>query len=167
MSWVTGTLRRASRRSQGNGTRSETQCEIPHPSAEGRFFDAQTSAAIIEGIQTAVFVAVKDLVAGDTGDAELPAQAGHLLALQKASYKSEAFIHWFTLFPRHLGSPQMRQCVNHVSGIICKLSVRKHKKLLQWLFFQDTDILAKRRRALYTESDNTNNRYRIIRSNGE
>ena len=50
-----------------------------------------------------------------------------LLALEQSGNKSEAFIHRSTLIPRHLGCPQMDQCVNHVSGIICKLSVRKHK----------------------------------------
>jgi hypothetical protein len=38
----------------------------------------------------------------------------------------EAFIHRLTLVPGHLGSlPQMPKCVNHVLGIICKLSVDK------------------------------------------
>ncbi len=85
-----------------------------------------SSAAIVQAVQAAVFVAVKDLVTGDAGNAELPAHGSHLLTLEQAGNKSESFIHWFTLIPRHLGSPQMRQCVNHVSGIICKLSVRKH-----------------------------------------
>ena len=86
-------------------------------------------ATIVQGVQTAIFVTVEDLVASDTGDAELTAQGRHLLTLKQSGNKSEAFIHWLTLFPRHLGSPQMHQCVNHVSGIICKLSVRKHKQV--------------------------------------
>jgi len=82
-------------------------------------------AAIVERIQAAFFVAIEDLVAGDSGDAELTAQGRHFLAFQEAGYEAEAFVHWFTLIPGHLGAPQMRECVNHVLGIICKLCVDK------------------------------------------
>jgi hypothetical protein len=64
------------------------------------------------------------------GNAELAAQRRHLLAFQQAGYETEAFIHRLTLVPGHLGAlPQMRKCVNHVLGIICKLSVDKLKVL--------------------------------------
>ncbi len=43
------------------------------------------------------------------------------ISIEKPSYESETFVHAFTLFPRHLGSSQMRQCVNHVSGTFCRL----------------------------------------------
>jgi hypothetical protein len=33
----------------------------------------------------------------------------------------------------HVGSPQIPLCVNHVSGIICKLSVRKHINLQHYI----------------------------------
>lgn len=66
------------------------------------------------------------MISGAPGDSELAAQRRHLLAFQQAGYESEAFIHRLTLVPGHLGGlPQMRRCVNHVLGIICKLSVDK------------------------------------------
>lgn len=53
---------------------------------------------------------------------ELAARNRHLLALQQAGYESKSFIHWLTLSPGHPGLPNT-QCVNHVSGIVCKLSL--------------------------------------------
>jgi hypothetical protein len=79
----------------------------------------RSAAAVIEGVKTAFLVAVEDLVAGDPRNAELTAHRSHLLALEQPSYKSEAFIHRFTLLPEHRGSPQKADCVNHVSGIRC------------------------------------------------
>ena len=64
-------------------------------------------AAVVEAVEAAVFVAVEDLVAGDSGDAELTAQRCHLLALEEPGYETKSLIHRFTLIPRHLGSPQM------------------------------------------------------------
>jgi hypothetical protein len=54
------------------------------------------------------------------------AQQRHLLAFQQAGYEAEAFIHRFTLVPGQLGAlPETPKYVNHVLGIICKLSVDK------------------------------------------
>jgi hypothetical protein len=47
--------------------------------------------------RAAGLVPLKDLVAGDPGDAELPAQRRHLLAFVQAGDESKAFIHRFTL----------------------------------------------------------------------
>jgi hypothetical protein len=105
--------------------RCQTNGTYDHPIAAVNL-STGALAAVVEAVQPALLVPVEDLVAGDPGDAELPAQGRHLLAFQQAGYKSEAFIHRFTLVPGHLGAlPQMRKCVNHVLGIICKLSVDK------------------------------------------
>jgi len=77
---------------------------------------------------------IEDLVAGNTGDTEFSAQRRHFLAFQKTGNESESFIHRFTLIPRHLGSPQMLNCVNHVFGIFCKLSISKLIKGLRRYF---------------------------------
>ena len=45
-------------------------------------------AAIVEAIEATVFVAVEDLVAGDSGDAELAAQRCHLLAFEEPGYET-------------------------------------------------------------------------------
>ena len=34
---------------------------------------------------------------------------GHLFAFKKAGYETEAFIHWLTLSPGHLGASQMQK----------------------------------------------------------
>lgn len=44
--------------------------------------------AVVEAIQTAVFVTVVDLVAGDAGDTELTAQGCHLLAFEQTGYET-------------------------------------------------------------------------------
>jgi hypothetical protein len=85
-------------------------------------------AAVVERIQAAFLVAVEDLVASDPGDAELAAQRSHFLAFEEAGDKAEAFVHRLTLFPGHLGAPQMPKCVNHVPGKIWKLCVDKLKE---------------------------------------
>jgi len=45
------------------------------------------AASILQAFQTAVLVAVEDLVAGHPGDAKLPAQRSHLLAIEQTGYK--------------------------------------------------------------------------------
>jgi len=69
-------------------------------------------AAVVQPIEATGLVALKDLVAGDPGDAELPAQRRHLLAFEQAGNESEAFIHRFTLVPGHLGGlpPNAEMC---------------------------------------------------------
>jgi hypothetical protein len=81
------------------------------------------SAAIVEVIEAAVFVTVIDLVACDSGNTEITAQRCHPLASEEPDYETKFLIHRVTLFPRHLGSPQLLICVNDVSGTICKLCV--------------------------------------------
>ncbi len=84
-------------------------------------------AAVIEPVQATCLVAVEDLVACHPGDAEFTTERRHLLAFEQAGNELQSLIHRFTLFPGHLGSPQMPKCVNHVPGIFCKLSVDKLK----------------------------------------
>ena len=64
--------------------------------------------------------------AGDWRDTKRTAQRCHLLAFEEPAHKSDAFIHRFTLFPGHPGSPPIPSCVNHVPGTICKLSVEHY-----------------------------------------
>jgi hypothetical protein len=54
------------------------------------------------------------------------AQAIRINPSQRATQQRCIPATWFTLIPGHPGAPQMLLCVNHVSGIICKLSVDKH-----------------------------------------
>ena len=61
-------------------------------------------AAIAEGLDPAVFVAVEDLVARRPGDPELGAQRRHLLALEQAGDKPKSLVHDVTLLPRHAPS---------------------------------------------------------------
>jgi hypothetical protein len=82
--------------------------------------------SILEGFEAALLESIEKLMTCDPRDAELAAERGHLFAFEESGYESETFIHRFTLIPRHLGAPQMQQCVNHVSGILCKLSLAKH-----------------------------------------
>jgi hypothetical protein len=82
-------------------------------------------AAIVEPIEAAFLVAIEDLVAGDPGDPELAAHGCHFLAFQEPGYETEAFVHGFTLIPRHPGAPPNAECVNQVLGMFRKLSVDK------------------------------------------
>src|SRR6266852_5208952 len=59
------------------------------------------------------------------GDIELPAQHRHLLAIKQSGNKSEPFVHFVTLLPRHLRLPQMPESVTYVPGMMCNLCVRK------------------------------------------
>lgn len=85
------------------------------------------STAVLQAIKPTVVVAIEDFVSRGPRDAELSAEARHLLPVQKSGYKLKAFIHWLTLLPRHLGFSQIPTCVNHVSGIRCKLCLRYDK----------------------------------------
>lgn len=67
------------------------------------------AAAVVEGIQTAMLIAIEDLVAGDPGDVERPAQGRHSSAVQQAGNESQAFMRRFTLFP---GIWALPKCVN-------------------------------------------------------
>src|SRR4030095_4421955 len=83
-------------------------------------------ASIAEGLDAAIFVAVKDLVAGLAGNPELGAQRRHLLALEQAGDTRESLVHDVTLLPRHAPS-WGGQSVTHPLGIRCYLSLRKDK----------------------------------------
>ena len=74
---------------------------------------------ITQGLEPMLLVAVEYLVTGLTGDPELSAHCRHLLALQKASHKTQTFVHHRTLFPRHRHlRPWLTRAggVTHVSG---------------------------------------------------
>lgn len=63
------------------------------------------AASIRQPINTAVFVAVVDLVAGLSGYAEVPAQISRLLVIQETSIESETFFN-MALLPGHGYLPQ-------------------------------------------------------------
>ena len=63
-------------------------------------------AAVGQPVQAAVLVASVYFVAGLAGNAELPAEAGHLLAVEQAGNKPETFLHDATLLPGHGSLPQ-------------------------------------------------------------
>src|SRR5688572_1051241 len=77
-------------------------------------------APIAEGLDPAVFVAVKDFVAGLARNPELGAQRRHLFALEQAGDQPESLVHDLTLLPRHAPS-WWGQCVTHPLGICCYL----------------------------------------------
>jgi hypothetical protein len=71
----------------------------------------RASCPVLQSPESFISVAIKDLVAGLAGDAELPAHDGHLIAIEQAGHKSETFIHTITLIPGHLRySPNAELC---------------------------------------------------------
>ncbi len=56
---------------------------------------------VVEGLEAMLPVAVEDLVAGLTRDAERTADLRHWLAIQKLCDKPQALVHDRTLLPRH------------------------------------------------------------------
>ena len=82
-------------------------------------------ASIRETIQAAVLVAGVDLVAGLAGNAKLPAEAGHLLAVEQPGNESETFVHNMTLLPGQSLSPAKGESVTYVSGMKCHPSLGK------------------------------------------
>ena len=83
-------------------------------------------AAIGEGRDAAVFVAVENLVAGLAGDAELGAQRRHLLALEQAGDKPEPLVHDVTLLPRHAPSSEGAKCHPCVRNTVLPISQEEH-----------------------------------------
>ena len=66
---------------------------------------------VLQSPEPFILVTIENFVAGLAGDAELPSQRGHLLAVEQAGHKAEAFIHTITLFPGHPGSsPNAKLC---------------------------------------------------------
>lgn len=66
----------------------------------------------------------------------------HHLGFPKAGYESKSFIHGLTLSPGY-SRLSNSQCVNHVSGILCKLSLDNHTKKRQSLNGQLVEILVR------------------------
>src|SRR5579863_3132630 len=63
------------------------------------------SRAVGEALKASLLVAGEDLVAGLARDIELSTKIAHPLAFEQASHKSQPFVHFGTLLPRHLLSP--------------------------------------------------------------
>ena len=77
---------------------------------------------IREPLQSALLIALEDLVAGFAGDLKLAAQCGHAFAVFEPNDKSYAFVHNRTFPPWHFTRPPYRgKSVTHVSGTICYL----------------------------------------------
>src|SRR4051812_9371174 len=65
----------------------------------------RSTRSISEGFEPMLPIAVEDLVAGFTGDAELSADVRHRLPIQHTGYKAQALFHHRTRFPRHQHLP--------------------------------------------------------------
>src|SRR5262249_13643488 len=63
------------------------------------------AGAVGEPVKTDLVVTADDLVAGLARDAELAAQAGHLLSLEQTGDEFEPFVHGITLLPGHFALP--------------------------------------------------------------
>ena len=86
-------------------------------------------ASIGQPVQAAVLVPVVDFVAGLTGNAELTAEADHLLAVEQAGNEAETFFHDPTLLPGHVSLPQREKVLPIVSGMKCHPSLGKGKRM--------------------------------------
>src|SRR5579863_8651175 len=79
---------------------------------------------IREPLQSAFLIALKDLIAGFTGDLKLPAQRGHALAVFESNDKSYAFIHNRTFLPWHPTAPltgkKCNPCLRYVLLPMCR-----------------------------------------------
>src|SRR5919201_1190430 len=75
-----------------------------------------TATAVGQPVNAAFLIAIKDLVAGLAGYAELPTKFRHLLARQTTGYELNSLIHHRTLLPRHPLPPE--------KGRKCNLCVR-------------------------------------------
>lgn len=75
-----------------------------------------------------LLVALEQLVAGLPGDAELPADTGHRLALEQAGDEAQALIHDGAFLPRHRHPPLIdpAEGVTHVSGTFRHPCLRTH-----------------------------------------
>jgi hypothetical protein len=57
--------------------------------------------AVRQALNSAILVAVVDLIAGFPRDSELMTEACHLLSIQEPSNESKSFFHDIALLPRH------------------------------------------------------------------
>ena len=60
-----------------------------------------TSGAVLHALEAKILVAAVDLIPGLAEDPEFPSQHGHVLTLEQAGHKTEAFVHTITLSPGH------------------------------------------------------------------
>src|ERR1700678_4342474 len=83
-----------------------------------------TTASVGQSFDPAILGAIKDLVAGLAGDAELAAKFRQCLAGCPASHELQSLIHHRTLLPRHRSLPLRGESVTYVSGTMCYLCLR-------------------------------------------
>src|SRR5579872_3935374 len=78
-----------------------------------------------EAFPPTLLITIKDLVPGFPGNAELPAQRSHALAVLEPDHKPHSLIHYRTFPPWHVLHPasEKAECVTHVSGTFCYLCV--------------------------------------------
>lgn len=66
-------------------------------------------------------IALEQLVAGLSRNAERSADVGHRLTIEQSRDEAEAFVHDGPFLPRHQHPPQKAKSVTHVSGTTCHL----------------------------------------------
>src|ERR1700683_548743 len=83
---------------------------------------------IREPLQPAFLITVDDLVAGLARDPELPAQAGHALAVLQPNHESYTFVHNRTFLPWHpLPAPfQAKKCNPCLRNVLLPMSQAAH-----------------------------------------
>ena len=86
--------------------------------------------AVGQRLEPLILVAVVNLIAGLSRDAELPAEIAHALAIEKPNHKTKTFLHRRTRFPRHQHPPRQKaKSVTDVSGTNCHLCLGSLKRL--------------------------------------
>jgi hypothetical protein len=94
------------------------------------------AAAVGQTLKAAVIVTPQDLVAGLARDAELPAQPGHLVAVQQPRHKLQPFIHLVTLLPRHFALLAKGQKCN-----LCRRNIlRPRSQEGHWVYDLETSV---------------------------
>jgi hypothetical protein len=67
------------------------------------------TASVRQALNTALLIAVEDLIARLARDAELAAELGHRFAGYPSSHKLQPFVHHRTLLPRHQPLPKWEE----------------------------------------------------------
>jgi hypothetical protein len=65
-----------------------------------------SSRPVLQTSQAKIFISVKYLVPGLSGNPKFPAYSRHIFTVQKTGNKLDTFVHTVTLIPGYLGSPK-------------------------------------------------------------
>ena len=91
-------------------------------------------APVRQAGEATVLVPRVDLVAGLAGNPELPAEAGHLLAIEQAGNEAETFVHDMTLLPGHYSLPlNGRKCYPCLRNEVSPFSREGHNGLRRFV----------------------------------